>query len=200
MDKSDYEQLNDFGSILDNLRSPVPDRPLRLFACAAARRIWSWIDEPLYREIVQYAEYFANGPGRDAVWIGDGNWASRSLSATPRVLTGDDAVDRLLKATEEHRKNQPELISAIRYDYATPWMAAEATLHFRYDYAFYGPNNALTVEAVGMPYWVDGSQANFDRVVQMFEYGEPDITSRLLPLRSVYCHMLKELLAAQSMA
>jgi hypothetical protein len=200
MEKSDYDHLDDFGSILNSLRSPVPDKPLRLFACAAARRIWNWIDDPLYREIVQYAEYFANGPGKDAVWVGDGNWASRSLSPHFRTLTGDDTIDRLHKAADEHLKNQPELIGAIRYDYATPWTASEATLHFRYDYAFYGPNTALTVEAVAMPYWVDGSQDNFYSVVQMFEYGKPDISPRLLPLRSVYCQMLKELLAAHSMA
>jgi len=72
-------------------------------------------------------------------------------------------------------------------------------LHFRYDYALYGPKMALVIEDLDMPYWTDASEANFARVVLKFENGEPedpDLSSRLMTLEILYCHMLKELLVA----
>src|SRR5438876_1010845 len=78
--EAQWMQSTDLSAMLEALGGEVSDSRLRLFACACCRRIWDVIDTDLHRRAVEYAEWFARGPGRDIQWLGSGHWTNRRLS------------------------------------------------------------------------------------------------------------------------
>jgi hypothetical protein len=61
MTEEDWLTCEDPAPMLDFLRGEASERKLRLFACAACRRVWDDMGEVWSREAVEAAEQFADG-------------------------------------------------------------------------------------------------------------------------------------------
>jgi hypothetical protein len=61
MNASSWDACHDAPRMLGFLQGKVSDRKLRLFACAACRRLWSYVVDPRSRQAVEMSEQFADG-------------------------------------------------------------------------------------------------------------------------------------------
>jgi hypothetical protein len=151
MTEAQWMKSTDLRAMLDALGGEVSDSKLRLFACLCCRGIWDVIDTALHRQAVEYAEWFAWGPGHDLRWLGTGHWTSRRLSCPIeqiRQVEGWEAINRQLRAEEVS-----EEIAAFRYDNWTPQGTAASTLHLRYDMPYYVARGVASLRTAPFAYW-----------------------------------------------
>src|SRR5262249_19134696 len=120
MTRSDWMQSTDLSVMLEALGGQVSDNKLRLFACACCRRGWGIFDTDLQRRSVEYAEWFAQGPGRGLKWLGTGNWTRRSLSCPIEQVERTEgwAAIRQEWSAEEAELDMETIL--FRYDNCTP--------------------------------------------------------------------------------
>ncbi len=195
MTSDEWYESQSLADVTQGLSGRVSDRKLRLFACAAARRVWKLIDTELHRRTVDIAEAFANDAGRDLYWIGTGNWATRKLTADPQKLLAQEPLLSLAAEHKEEKKSNSEARAVIRYDWATPWDVAHSTIHFRYDYAFYGPNQALSLETAPREYWYDEDvPLEFDDDIEKEWHARRD---QLMP---EYCDLFRSIYGSPDIA
>jgi hypothetical protein len=113
------------------------------------------IDTDLHRRVVEYAEWFARGPGSDLRWLGTGNWTRRRLSWPIEQIertAGWKAIKQELRA-KEGELSEEEM--AFRYDHWTPQSTAAYTLHLRYDMPYYVPRGVASLRTAPFPYWLN---------------------------------------------
>lgn len=63
MTESEWTNATDPRPMLEILKGKASDRKCRLFVCACARRVWSFLTDPLREETVEAAERLAEGAG-----------------------------------------------------------------------------------------------------------------------------------------
>ena len=105
-------------TLLNELRSHLGARKLRLFACACCRRVWPLLTRPAVREAVRTAELFADGLAtKDDLRAG---WAAvrKTLAVTPVNTPWEHALMAALNAASEGglgsavRGSLPDAVSA----------------------------------------------------------------------------------------
>ena len=156
MTEAEWQASTDLAEMLYWLGGEVSDSKLRLFACACCRRIWGLIDNNLYRRVVEYAEWFARGPGRDIRWLGRGHWSNRSLSCPMENVKQAQGWIGIQEELEAERATLSDNVAALRYDHWTPQETAASTLHFRYDYPYYVARGVAAIRSAPYPYWAQG--------------------------------------------
>lgn len=193
MTETEWMRSTDLSAMLEALGGEVSDSKLRLFACACCRRIWDIIDTELHRRTVEYAEWFARGPGRDLRWLGTGNWARRRLSRPIEQIEQAEGWKAIHQELLAEQAGLDEETVAFRYDNWTPQGTAAATLHLRYDMPYYIPRGVASMRTAPFAYWQqarapDLSDAEEQRWVARIEhelgfscdllrqiYGRPDL-------------------------
>jgi hypothetical protein len=111
MNEADWLSCTDPSLLLPSREGDLPERKLRLFACACTRRVWHLLTRESVRNAVLTAERFADGQaGHDELRSG---WLTvrKALSTTPLSTRWEDALMAALNSTSER---------------ITPWNAGEA--------------------------------------------------------------------------
>ena len=187
MTEAQWMQSTDLCAMLEALGGEVSDSKLRLFACACCRRIWDAIDTDLHRRAVEYAEWFARGPGRDLQWLGTGNWTRRWLS---RPIKQIEKVEGWVAINHELQAEQAALdedASAFRYDNWTPQGIAASTLHLRYDMPYYVPRGVASIRTAPFAYWQHA------RAPQLSDEEEQRWVVRIEQELATYCDLLRQM-------
>jgi hypothetical protein len=139
--------------MLEALGGEVSDSKLRLFACACCRRIWDVIDTEPHRRAVEYAEWFAHGPGRDLKWLGAGHWTGRRLCRPIGDITQTKGWAAIHRELQAELAGFEEDVAAFRYDHWSPQGTAAATLHLRYDMPYYVARGVASMRTAPCAYW-----------------------------------------------
>jgi hypothetical protein len=192
--EAEWMRSTDLGAMLEALGGEVSDTKLRLFACACCRRIWDALDTDLHRRVVAYAEWFAQGPGRDLLWLGTGNWAQRRLS---RPIEEIQQTERWKTIQQELLAEQAELdeeTAAFRYDNWTPQGTAAATLHLRYDMPYYVPRGVASMRTAPFAYWQHG------RAPELSDAEEQQWVGRIERELASYCDLLRRIYGRPNLA
>jgi hypothetical protein len=143
----------DLTAMLEALGGEVPDSALRLFACACCHLIWDAIDTDLHRRAVEYAEWFARGPGETLCWLGTGHWTRRRLSTPAEQIEESEGWQAIHRELQAEQAALDEEAAAFRYDHWTPQGVAASTLHLRYDMAYYVPHGVAAIRTAPFAYW-----------------------------------------------
>jgi hypothetical protein len=143
----------DLSAMLEALGGAVSDSKLRLFACACCRRIWDLINTDLHRRAMEYAEWFARGPGRDLEWLGTGNWTRRQLSRPLEQIEQTEGWKEINRELQAEQNDLDEETAAFRYDNCTPQGTAACILHLRYDMPYYVPRGVAVLRTAPFAYW-----------------------------------------------
>jgi hypothetical protein len=151
--EAEWMRSTDLDAMLEALGGAVSDSKLRLFACACCRRSWDIFDTDLHRRVVAYAEWFAQGPGRDLQWLGTGNWTRRRLSRPVEHIQQTQGWNTIQQELLAEEAKLDEEAAAFRYDHWTPQNTAAATLHLRYDMPYYVPRGVAAMRTAPFAYW-----------------------------------------------
>jgi hypothetical protein len=171
--------------MLEALGGEVSDSKLRLFACACCRRIWDVIDTDLHRRAVEYAEWFARGPGRDLQWLGTGNWTRRRLSRPLEQIQQTEGWEAINRELQAEQNELDEETAAFRYDHWTPQGTAASTLHLRYDMPYYVSRGVASLCTAPFAYW------QHCRAPDLSEAEEQKWVVRIEREMATYCDLLR---------
>jgi hypothetical protein len=194
MTESQWQRSSDLNAMLEALGGEVSDSKLRLFACACCRRIWDALDSDLHRRAVEYAEWFARGPGRDLHWLGTGNWQRRRLSwpiEQIEQVEGWTAITRELQAEQAALGDEA---AAFRYDNWSPSGVAASTLHLRYDMPYYVPRGVASIRTALYAYW------QHSRAPQLSPDEERAWFARIDQEMASHCDLLREIYGSPNLA
>jgi hypothetical protein len=185
--EAQWMQSTDLSAMLNALRGEISDSKLRLFACACCRRIWHVIDTDVHRRAVEYAEWFARGPGRDIVWLGTGNWATRRLSWPIERIERVEGWAAINRELQDEQAALDEDTAAFRYDHWTPHNTAASTLDLRYDMPYYVPRGVASIRTAPFAYW------QHNRAPEMSSEEEQRWVARIEQELATYCHLLRQM-------
>lgn len=153
MTEAEWASSADLWAMIEALGGEVSDGKLRLFACGCCRRIWGHVESDLHRRAVEYAEWFARGPGRDLRWIGRGHWTSRTPSRPYSEVERTPGWAALRRELDDERAGLSEELAALRYDWWTPQGTTASVLDFRYDMPFYVARGSASIRTAPWEYW-----------------------------------------------
>lgn len=194
MTEAQWMHSTDLSAMLETLGGEVSDSKLRLFACACCRRIWELIDTDLHRRAVEYAEWFARGPGRDIQWLGSGNWTRRRLSGSIEQIEKVEGWAALNRELQAEQAALDEDTAAFRYDHWTPQGTAAATLHLRYDMPYYVPRGVASIRTAPFAYWQHA------RAPELSDEEEHCWGARIEQELATYCDLLRQMYGKPSLA
>src|SRR5215475_1957624 len=101
MTEAEWQAATDLNGMLEFLGDRISSRKLRLFACAACRRVWHLLTEPASRHAVEVAERYADGLAtkeelvnarNEAVLQAPGGGAAQVAARDPRWAAAWTAV------------------------------------------------------------------------------------------------------------
>lgn len=194
MTEAEWMQSTDLLAMLDALGGEVSDSKLRLFACACCRLIWDLIDTDLHRRAVEYAEWFARGPGRDIQWLGTGNWTRRRLSCPVEQIEKVKGWVTINRELQAEQAALDESTAAFRCDNWTPQGTAASTLHLRYDMPYYVSRGVTSMQIAPFAYWQHA------RAPKLSDEEEQRWVSRIEQELATYCDLLRQIYGKPSLA
>ena len=194
MTEAEWTCSTDLWAMIEALGDEASDSRLRLFACACCRRIWDCIESALHRRAVEYAEWFARGPGCDFRWVGRGHWMSRRPSRPFEEVQRTPGWATLQRELDEEQAGISEEMAALRYDCWTPPGTAASVLHFRYDMPFYVARGAASIRTAPYAYW------QHDRMPQLSDEEEERWVARIDQEMASLCGLLRQVYGRPDLA
>jgi hypothetical protein len=191
--EAEWMRSTDLSAMLEALGGEVSDSKLRLFSCSCCRRIWDVIDTDLHRRAVAYAEWFAQGPGHDLLWLGIGSWTRRRLSRPIEEIQQTEGWKTIQQELLAEQAAVGEETAAFRYDNWTPQGTAASTLHLRYDMPYYVPRGVASMRTAPFAYWQHGCAP------ELSDAEEQQWVGRIERELASYCDLLRQVYGRPSL-